>query len=123
MVVRRPQITIGRLMILVAVVGVMAWGGVWAYRRWMLAPAFRHRARYHAQHEKTTIIGVREPSHTADATELAALTRTWQAYHSTMRQKYERAAACPWLPLPDDPPSPVGLSDAATGRSVDLHYP
>ncbi len=120
---KSPRITIGRLMLLVAVIGILAWGGVSAYRAWILAPMYRGRARFHALHEKSSIIAVRQGSYAAGPTELADLTRDWQAYHSSMKQKYERAAAYPWLWLPDDPLSPVELSNAATGRQVDLHYP
>lgn len=120
---KRLRFTIGRLMSLVAIIGVLIWVGVSAYRGWVLAPMYRSRARYHVQHEKVTIIAVREPTHTAGPQELDALTRKWQAYHSSMRQKYERAASFPWLPLPPDPPCPVEMSNAATGRGVDLHYP
>ena len=28
------------------------------------------------------------------------------AFHEAMRVKYERAARCPWLPVPPDPPAP-----------------
>jgi hypothetical protein len=31
----------------------------------------------------------------------------WEAaYHSRMREKYERASRCPWLPVAPDPPPP-----------------
>ncbi|WP_435008641.1 hypothetical protein P12x_005851 [Tundrisphaera lichenicola] len=120
---KRPRITLGRLMLFVAIVGTLTWGGVSAYRGWKLASMYRSLAQYHAQHEKTSIIAVRERTSTAGPEQLAALTRGWRAYHSSMRRKYERAASFPWLRLPDDPPSPVELSNAATGREVDLHYP
>jgi hypothetical protein len=120
---KSPRITIGRLMLLVAVIGTMAWGGVSVYRGWILAPMYRSLARFHAQLESTSVIAVRQGSYAAGPAELADLTRSWQAYQSSMNQKYERAAAYPWLWLPDDPPNPVELSNAATGREVDLHYP
>jgi hypothetical protein len=29
-------------------------------------------------------------------------------HHRRLKEKYERAAACPWLPVAPDPPSPPG---------------
>lgn len=86
---RRPQITIGRLILIVAVAAILTWGGAWGLRRWWLVPSFRAVAQYHAQHERTTIIAVREPTHTADSTELATLTKDWQAYHAAGRLRHD----------------------------------
>lgn len=118
-----PQISLGRMMIFIAIVGILTWGAVTAFRGWVLLPYYQNRVREHTLQEKASIIAVREPNHVADTAELAALTQTWQAYHSAMRQKYESAVAFPWLGVAADPPRPVELSNRATGREVDLHFP
>ena len=66
---KRPRITIKDLMITVAIMDIMTWGGISLHRRWLLVPQFQ----FHAQHEKAVIIAVRERSHTAGLEESAAI--------------------------------------------------
>lgn len=119
---RKPRITMRRLMIAVAACGLLIWVGDRLYVYWVRLPLYRDRVRFHALHETARITRLQDATHTAGPEELVQLNRAWAAYHATMRQKYERAVASPWITVPPDPPTPNFLSDSKTGRSVDLHY-
>jgi hypothetical protein len=117
----RVRFTVRQMMIVVAVVAVLMSSYTIAMRMRHLS-AYRYMVRYHRQHERTSVIAVRDSltgQEIAGVEELDRLTRTKSAYHAAMRRKYERAVAQPWITIPVDPPDPV-LNQP--GRSVDIHY-
>jgi hypothetical protein len=118
----RVRFTVRRMMVAVAVVGILTWCGIGLYRRWSRIPEYRARARNHADALRAHVIAVRERSHTASPAELVELNRQRNAYHTALKREYERAASFPWKWMPPDPPDPVSSSDFTTGRRVDLNY-
>jgi hypothetical protein len=116
------RFTVRQLMIAVAIVAVLALAFMVAMRMSSRAAAYRYMVRYHRQHERTSVIAVRDQQsgqEIAGPEELDRLTRTKTAYHAAMRRKYEQAVVRPWITIADDPPDPV-LNKP--GRTVDIHY-
>jgi len=91
---RLPRITTRRLMVLVAVAAIFAFGAVMVRK----AREYRHAAARHAI--KARIIELEAGPATISKD------RERAAYHSRMKGKYDRAASRPWLPVPPDPPPP-----------------
>jgi hypothetical protein len=122
----RVRFTVRRLMVAVGLAGILTWSGIGLnrelHRRWSRIPEYRARAKNHAEVLRARVIAIREPSHTASPAELADLNLKRTAYHTSLKQKYERATSFPWQWMPADPPDPVPLSDSTTGREVDLNY-
>lgn len=99
---RLPQLTTRRLMVLVAMAGIVF--ALLARRERLL----RH-AQYHADrsvlmppHGKLTFVGDRI---FVQGAEVASVTPRRQ-WHTRMWFKYLRAARHPWLPVPSDPTPP-----------------
>ena len=90
---RVPGMTTRRWMVAVAVVGIVL--GVTIERR----ERFRQIADYH-QAEFMKLASRMKPFARED--------RDWHPleWHETMKRKYERASALPWLPVEPDPPEP-----------------
>jgi hypothetical protein len=125
--VKPPRFTVRRLMVAVAIVGVASALGVMTWR----SSVYRSLAARHSQHEegmRREVEGLEEnlvnaPGRIAkareagDAEEEAAWLRgvaQWQEKltpyrleiqkSGRLREKYQRAARYPWLPLEPDPP-------------------
>lgn len=86
----RPRLSIRALMLLVAGVGAMVWGGI----MWRRSAEFGATARGHAAME-----------------EFYSTQDTWMkeeniARHRSLKLKYEHAARYPWLAVEPDPPEP-----------------
>ena len=99
----RLRFTVRRLMVAVAIVGILlgAWIGLERRRVWLQGLLERHQDRAQLC-ELYKFIGKldRKP---------AAWIARHQArfeHHLAMMRKYERAARHPWLPLAPDPPEP-----------------
>jgi hypothetical protein len=100
----RPRFTVRRLMVAVAVVGMVLGSGVEVVRRWLL---FRERAAQHAQLVmrgmcNNPMTGTTVPDFTP--AEIEALRQS--EYHRRLYLKYRDAASYPWLPVAPDPPEP-----------------
>lgn len=101
-----PRMTARRWLVAVAVVAVLSGITVEIAREIELSSEYRRRAADHGLLESGSrgdvlhgpggmyaqMIGPRDPSKAG--------------YHAMMREKYGRAARCPWLPVPPDPPPP-----------------
>jgi hypothetical protein len=85
---KRPRFTVRRLMVAVAVAGLLIAGWIEGERR---------RVRFLAIAD--------DHSWGADSA-IGVISREKMAWHETMEGKYERAARYPWLPVPPDPPEP-----------------
>jgi hypothetical protein len=107
---RLPRMTTRRWMIAVAVAALIM-TRVEVRRR---QNEFQQLAEYHKK-ERALIVAGR--GRTSGEIEIwlrhDPLQRSWRhssvwkaAYHSAMREKYERAARYPWLPVEPDPPEP-----------------
>jgi hypothetical protein len=83
-----PRITVRRLMVAVAIFGIMAGGGVEARRR----------------HDR--FLAVAERHWWATLTWPLRLDPREFEWHRAMQAKYERAARYPWLPVAPDTPVP-----------------
>jgi hypothetical protein len=113
---RPPKMTTRRMIITVAVVGLVLAGVIETRRR---RERFLRIAEFHERHSPYSYIGFFEPH----------VTPLGQ-WREEMGQKHRRAAARPWLPLGPDPPSArsntfpsplqVGLLDGT--RSSDRRY-
>jgi hypothetical protein len=98
----RPRFLVRWLMLVVAIAGLAMGGGVWGYRMRELSDKYKGMANSQWNDVEGLLrvlddkkFGVR------DAERLAALV----AHHTSVAQKYERAACYPWLrvELPDRP--------------------
>jgi hypothetical protein len=103
----RLQFTVRRLMLVVAIAGLVTGGGVWGYRMWELSGGYTGMAQqqWSDVHENLKELvgygyGGREPD------KLAELIAARAVYHSALAQKYERAARYPWFPIEPDLPEP-----------------
>src|SRR6185437_4580088 len=96
---RLPRMTTRRMMIAVAVVGVLfavTIEGARLVRRWDYC---RSMASYHDARDGTYQGSwVPDPAIPLDPVNFA--------YHTRMRRKWEHAAWRPWLPMPPDPSPP-----------------
>lgn len=116
---RRSRWTIGRMMIVVAAIGLGLASSGWTKR----AHDFRDRVRLHSiramrisenlpETERTYHYFKSHPDETPSpcGTALRAMNpvrvRAVIAYHEALRKKYERAACFPWLPVEADPSPP-----------------
>jgi hypothetical protein len=84
----RPRLTIRRLMVAVAIAGVLIAGWVEVGRRCVRSLAI---ADHHSWGADSAI---------------GFISRGKIAWHGEMQAKYERAARYPWLPVSPDPPEP-----------------
>jgi hypothetical protein len=110
----RPQITIRRLMIAVAIVGVLMGGLIeWNVLR-QRALFYRKRARDHADMEMSLRLTAEGPGGTnrvdispgpgAPSNPFPILVVI--DHEARLRRKWEEAARYPWLPVEPDPPEP-----------------
>ncbi len=110
---RLPRVTVRRLMILVAIAGLLLAAG----RAWNLRADYLLRASYHESRARILeVIRDRgEPSYfrpadrsrpALDRAEADRRHAASVAYHEALRRKYEAAARRPWLPVEPDPPGP-----------------
>ena len=99
----RVRFTVRRLMVAVAIVGVLLWMTLLGKR----VRAFRWMAEYHAAHRmKYPITGSpgAAPRGVDSRGELVSAER--DRWHAALAAKYSRAARSPWLPVEPDPPEP-----------------
>lgn len=119
------RIRIWMLMALAAVsaVAMGGWRSTREFRRLkLLSEEYAQRASRHAEYE-TVLKGIQTTQEAGprrdDVSHDPAMTREGYyspltlsrirdllAYHTSLRQKYERAARYPWLPVEPDPPEP-----------------
>ena len=95
MTIPRPRLTVRRLMILVALAGLIAGGWVEGERR-------RVRFRWYEIEYSNRLWDYRLEHNLADDPPDPARL----AWHVTMYHKYEFAVRYPWLPVWPDPPEP-----------------
>ncbi len=107
----RSRLTVGRLMIIVAVAGLgLSGGGVFLARREYrrLAESHDHAAKVvwlEALHlEERAFFGPAEVG--ARLKDQALRLEAIAAHHASLSSKYEGAAGSPWLPVEPDPPPP-----------------
>lgn len=127
-----PRFRIRTLMIAVAVVGLVAWGGIEVRRLGRLSSDYRRRAssaalvrsallKIHTAAEKLAPVvqETLESTKRYDPDEVPAIEQRLAGiisdrdksaveidYWSNLQTKYEHAARYPWLPLEPDPPAP-----------------
>ena len=89
-----PRFTIRRLMIAVAVVGLIAGVLIDRERR------FREMADRHWK------LWLENPASVVDSRIPNEAHARQSEHHRAMREKYERASRYPWLPVAPDPPEP-----------------
>jgi hypothetical protein len=92
-----PRVTIRRLLLLVAALGVVCGILVALQRR---SERFRRRAAEYASAVHTVYFA------DVNGTDGTILTATTADYHADLSMKYLAAADRPWLPLESDPPPP-----------------
>jgi hypothetical protein len=104
--VRLPRFTLRGLMVLVVIVALISGGLTLAVR----ARDYRAQAAYHVhcvQHPPRLIRGnALTDQRTDDPIETERRIQEWVVYHAAMRDKYQKAALSPWLPIEPDPPEP-----------------
>ena len=104
----RPRLTIRRLMVAVAMMGVMLGLVVGLWHR---SENYRRGALTHAgeallcEDAAWGVVRMTNGSKEEAASQAGALLLL-KAHHEAMREKYERAARHPWLPVAPDPPEP-----------------
>jgi hypothetical protein len=103
---RLPRMTTRRWIVIVLISASLLASFVGIGRFLRLASEFRLRARFHALQE--SVIAGGELFKGPGGMYAYQLPRRPDQvdYHSKMRQKYERAAARPWLPIEPDAPEP-----------------
>jgi hypothetical protein len=104
----KPRLTVRRMMIAVAIVGLLL-GALVAARAWMedRRRRFDDLATWHFQQVsqyQTPYFGGGGPSELVR--EYEAKYGSKIAYHKRMNAKYVRAYRRPWLPVEPDPPEP-----------------
>jgi hypothetical protein len=106
----RPRFTVRRLMVAVAIVGLIAGVGRAISQR---SARFRMLSEKHrAKHWDEPIVrdvegtGPDSGEENPALVELGRRDAAQQAFHRRMAEKYERAARYPWLLVPLDPPEP-----------------
>jgi hypothetical protein len=124
------RFTVRRLMVVVALAGLMMGGGVWGFRMWRLsgvcaaqAQSYKSRAFIFANLEEIRLGALDSDIDTSgyswrrenrrrlegwaarSGVEPARYARM-AAHYAALVRKYERAARYPWLPLEPDPPQP-----------------
>jgi hypothetical protein len=98
------RFTIRRLMLVVALAGLVMGGGVRSYRTWKLSGEYTRRAQYYRQSGNMYERIVEDWQ--SDWPELAAQGAATAAKCAAVARTYERAARYPWLPVERDPPQP-----------------
>src|SRR4051794_9969645 len=109
----RPRLTVRRMMIAVALVALLIYGGMVRRHRLNLAAmcqiadlGVRHTgASYRLEDGIETLRTVKTGSPALTPAEVEGRSRR-SAYWVALGRKYERAALIPWLPVPPDPPEP-----------------
>jgi hypothetical protein len=104
----RPRITVRRLMVAVAIVGMLLWGGMLAVRSityafWAGGVA-KKRDAYQA--DILALEGRAAKGPTAKEAELLAFGHRMMEYLARQQARYENAARYPWLSVEPDPPMP-----------------
>ena len=108
----RVRSTVGRMMVAVAVVGVVSALLVECERRRdrfrSLARAYRGRAIFRAMDRQACVLMARTTVPSEGGRHLAEDSRgaRLRGYLEGMERKYERAALYPFLPVAPDPPEP-----------------
>jgi hypothetical protein len=108
---RLPRVwfTVRRMMVVVAIVGILFWGG----RLWRLAASYRIEAeRYENRLSKSDVraffdridVSPEESERRMGAWRDQMARR--RSHYQAMKVKYEHAAHNPWLPVAPDPPEP-----------------
>ncbi|WP_406699785.1 hypothetical protein V5E97_13110 [Singulisphaera sp. Ch08] len=107
---RLPRFTTIRLMVLVAVVGLVLATGIGVNRLWQRRPAYVRLALKHNWREQELRYAVSEgrefrSSVAATPARIAEMRRLAE-HEATLAHKYLHAARYPWLPVSPDPPEP-----------------
>jgi hypothetical protein len=100
---RLPRFTVRRLMVAVAIVGVLlaAVLGLERRREWLRRLSQRHESRAMVCDMEKLIGAMNRQPATWLANRQARL-----EYHKSLARKYRQAASHPWLPVAPDPPEP-----------------
>ena len=93
----RPRITVRRLLVLIALVGIGLGGSDWVRRR-------RAHAEAMAEHHSSLFFAAMRPIPPDDPDPFPW--KKWADYHLALEFKWRRAARRPWLPFEPDPPEP-----------------
>ena len=120
----RPQFTVRRLMLVVALAGLALGGGIWGSKMWRLSGVHARTARFHRSwlglyRQRETVIlkslgrleqfaaqhALPPPSVARHRDDAAGYARKAD-FREALALKYERAARYPWLPVETDPPEP-----------------
>ncbi len=106
----RVRFTVRRLMVAVAVVGLALWLGKGLIRHWRYRSLAAAYATKESLARRLSTGDVTATSSTLFATRPGEQPVTSvmanRDYYAAMREKYERAARSPWLPVAPDPPEP-----------------
>jgi hypothetical protein len=106
----RVRFTVRRMMVAVAIIGIVVWLGIaggrhWRYRRLAASYASKESlARNFSSGELTATritFFLKRPCGESTTSVMAHL-----GYYAEMRAKYDHAARHPWLPVAPDPPEP-----------------
>ena len=99
--IAHPRFTVRRMMVAVAAVALFLGGGVWVLDLARRSGEYRMKATEAAEQERILRDTTRRDPRWA--AEFAEYARFW----SSVKDKYDRAARYPWLPLPSVPADPV----------------
>jgi len=105
----RVQFTVRRMMVAVAVVGLLLATGMWAAKMWRLSRGHRAITSSHATLEAEVRFWVAEWERcpgSALRTQMMGEQARKADNSRRMMLKYDRAACYPWLPVAPDPPEP-----------------
>jgi hypothetical protein len=93
---------IGKLMVAVGILAIILSGIAYHVKRERLERLYRSRAEFYASAAIVCRRDASQPSNIAISKRLRDAADCFDA----LRQKWERAALRPWLPVESDPPSP-----------------
>jgi hypothetical protein len=108
---RIPRFTVGRLMMVVAILAVGLWFGL----TWKRSADYRRLAEFYAHQEGVANVRAGNvekglttlPGYSDDERRrFVASGHRVAAHFASLKRKYHRAARIPWLPIPADPPAP-----------------
>src|SRR4051812_8359590 len=108
----RPRFTVRSLIVLVAVAAITSGVLVYVERMKRLSQQYRERALNHYWQEMT--IGTGQKSG-YNGKVLSPDPSGLVSYHAQLREKYERAARYPWLPVEPDPMPPASAVKSPEG--------
>jgi hypothetical protein len=98
----RLRFTVRRLMLVVALAGLVMGGGVWGYRMWRMSAKYARIAQSFKWTE--SLHRGLEARFQNNAQREAAKFAAVATHYAALVRKYERAARYPWLPVEPDPP-------------------